>query len=98
MGKPTVYHFQPDYAVTPGEVLEVVIESREMSQQELAKQSGMSINEVAAIIDGRSTVTAEIARQLELALGMPAQLWINLESLFQERSARVKMGSRPPLG
>lgn len=95
MDKTAPFQYQPDYAVSPGEVLDDVLESMGMSRLELAKQSGMTIDEVAALMDGSSIVTAETARQLERALGMPAQLWLNLESLFQERSANVKTGSQP---
>lgn len=61
-----------------------------MAHHELAKQSGMTIDDIASLIDGRSVVTAETARQLERAFGMPAQLWLNLERRFQERSALGK--------
>ena len=92
MDKPLPLDYHPDYAVSPGEVLSDELEFRQMSHRELANQCGMTIDDIAALIDGRSIVTEETAHQLERAFGMPAQLWLNLESLFQERSARVKTG------
>ncbi len=38
MDKQTLNEYRPDYAVSPGEVLELELETRGMKQQELAKR------------------------------------------------------------
>ena len=56
-----------------------------------------AINE---IVKGKKAITAETAVQLEDALGIPAHLWLNMQSTFDLRRARqIRQGhsaaSRP---
>jgi addiction module HigA family antidote len=89
MDKHTSNEYQPDYIVTPGEVLSTELELRGMSQIELAKRTGLTPKHIVAIIKANSALTPETAIKLERAIGMPAQFWLNLESLYQEDLARI---------
>ena len=80
--------FHPDYAVSPGEVLSVELTLRGMTQQELAKRTGITPKHVISILKAKSSVTPETAIKLERALGMAAKYWLNLESNYQEILAR----------
>lgn len=81
--------FQPDYAVSPGEVLEFELDMRGMKQQELAKRTGLTPKHIGAIVNAKSSITPETAIKLERAIGMPAQFWMNLETQYQEMLART---------
>ncbi len=81
--------YQPDYAVIPGEVLAYELELRNMSQQELAKRTGLTPKHIVAVMKGKSAITSETAIKLERAIGMPADYWLNLESQYQEIKARI---------
>lgn len=81
--------FQPDYAVSPGEVLSVELELRGMTQQELARRTGITPKHIISILKAKSAITPETAIKLERALGMPVEYWLNLESHYQEILARV---------
>ena len=81
--------FQPDYAVSPGEVLSVELELRGMTQQELAKRTGLTPKHIISILKAKSAITPETAIKLERALGMPVEYWLNLEAHYQEILARV---------
>lgn len=81
--------YQPDYAVMPGEVLSAELEIRGMTQQELAKRTGLTPKHIISILKARSTITPETAIKLERALGMDAEYWLNLESHYQEILARL---------
>ena len=89
MHKQTLNEYKADYAVSPGEVLELELETRGMKQQELAKRSGLTPKHIGALINTKSAITPETAIKLEQAIGMPAQYWLNLESQYQEASARL---------
>lgn len=89
MDKPTTNQFQPDYEVAPGEVLTLELETRGMTQNELALRTGLTAKHLISIAKGQSPITPETAVRLERALGMPAQYWLNLEMLFQETRARL---------
>lgn len=88
MDKQNKNDFMPDYLVAPGEVLEFELELRGMKQQELAKRTGLTPKHIGALVNGKSAITPETAIKLERAIGMPAQFWLNLESLYQEALAR----------
>ena len=89
MDKHELNEYQPDYAVSPGEVLAVELEMRGMTQQELAKRTGLTPKHIVAIAKAKSAITPETAIKLERALGMPAEYWLNLESQYQEVLARL---------
>lgn len=81
--------FQPDYAVSPGEILSVELELRGMTQQELAKRTGITPKHIISILKAKSAITPETAIKLERALGMPVEYWLNLEAHYQEILARL---------
>lgn len=89
MHNQTLNEYKADYAVSPGEVLELELETRGMKQQELAKRSGLTPKHIDALINTKSAITLETAIKLEQAIGMPAQYWLNLESQYQESLARL---------
>ena len=81
--------FEPDYAVSPGEILSVELTLRGMTQQELAKRTGLTPKHIISILKAKSTITPETAIKLERALGMPVEYWLNLEAHYQEILARA---------
>lgn len=89
MDKQVANQYRPDYAVSPGEVLAAELELRGMTQQELAKRTGLTPKHIISIAKAKSAITPETAIKLERALGMPAEYWMNLESQYQEVLARL---------
>ena len=90
MDKPNKFIYQPDYAVSPGEVLTDELEARGMTQQELATRSGLSPGHIVSIAEAKAAITPDTARKFERALGMPAEFWINLEARYHEVLARLQ--------
>lgn len=84
------YAYTPDYAVPPGETLEEIINSLNISQAELAKRTGRPLKTINEIVKGKAAITAETALQFERALGVPASFWNNLERNYQEALAALK--------
>ena len=80
--------FQPDYTVSPGEILAEYLETVGMSQRDLALRTGLTPKTINEIVNAKAPVTAETALKLERVLGRPAHFWQNLESLYQEVRAR----------
>jgi HTH-type transcriptional regulator / antitoxin HigA len=83
------YGFEPDYAIPPGESLREVMESLGMSQKELAKRTGLTVQSLNRIFKGTQPITYETANRLELATGVPATMWNNLEAQYREQLARI---------
>ncbi len=90
----TINEYQPDYAVTPGEVLLSELELRGMSQQELSNRTGITTKHINEIINAKASISVETAIKLERATGMPVQYWLNLEANYQEIKARLAERAR----
>lgn len=80
--------WRPDWAVTPGAILREALEERHMSQVELARRIDRPTKTVSEIIHGKAAVTPETALQLELALGIDAEIWVQLEARYRAFVAR----------
>jgi HTH-type transcriptional regulator/antitoxin HigA len=80
---------EPDYAVPPGDTLAEWLDERGMKQSELASRINVSEKALSQIITGTAPLTRSTAAKLELATGVPARTWNNLESLYQDDQARL---------
>ena len=77
-----------DLPISPGSVLEEEIEARAMTQKELARRMGRPPQVVNEIIKAKKSITPETALALEKVLGIPAQVWVNLESVYRMTKAK----------
>jgi HTH-type transcriptional regulator / antitoxin HigA len=85
----------PDIAIPPGEFLLEEIQTRNLSQRELARRMGRPIGAINEIIKGKKAITAETALQLEEAIpGIPARFWLNLETDYQLTKALIARRTR----
>jgi HTH-type transcriptional regulator / antitoxin HigA len=84
------YGFEPDYAISPGETLKEVMESLNMAQKELAIRTGLTVQSLNRIFKGDQPISYETANKLELATGVPARMWNNLEAQYREQLAKAK--------
>jgi addiction module HigA family antidote len=83
------YAYEPDYAVAPGATLAETIDTLGMTQRELAVRTGLNPVSVARIVTGEQPITYETANKLEMATGVPARMWNNLEAQYRERLAKL---------
>ena len=77
-------------AIPPGETNKEQLVERGMKQKEFAVRMGMSEKHTSKLINGEVQLTIEMARKLEMVLGVPTQFWCNLESLYREELIKVK--------
>lgn len=75
--------FQPNYVTRPGEVLESHLEARGMTKAEFANRCGRPLKTISEIVHGKAAITPETAIQFERVLGVPATLWLALESRYR---------------
>jgi HTH-type transcriptional regulator/antitoxin HigA len=90
MARKSYYEFKPDYAVAPGATVEEVLHSKEMTQADLSKRTGLATKTINEIIKGRAPITAETAIKFENVFGVKASFWLRLEANYQEDLARQK--------
>ena len=85
----------PDVAIAPGEYLAEELEARSITQKELARRMRRPLNAINEIINGKKTITAETALQLEEVMPeIPARFWLNLEADYQLTRALINKRSR----
>ena len=83
-----------DLAVPPGEYLEEVIDELGMTKTELARRMGRPASKLSAIFKGTKAITPETAIQLEKVVGVPAHIWLGLESEYRLALARKAENNR----
>lgn len=73
-----------NYLSSPGEILlEEFLKPLGISQYRLAKAIGKPQSAISDIVNGRRSITPEMAWLLGQALGTSAEYWLNLESTYQ---------------
>ena len=61
-----------------------------MTQTEFASILGITQKHMSNLIHGKTALTQEMARKLELTLGVPATFWMNLETIYQQKRIRAE--------
>lgn len=83
------YPYKPDKVTSPGYTLKEILETKGLTQTELAERMNRPLKTISEIINGKTQITSETALQLENVLGVPAQFWLNRESRYREYLAKV---------
>jgi addiction module HigA family antidote len=79
--------------VHPGRILrQEFLEPAAISQYRLAKATGLTQTLIGSILKGRRNITAQTALRLERALGVSAQTWLNLQTLYDLEKAETETG------
>ncbi|MBE6203016.1 MAG: addiction module antidote protein, HigA family [Rikenellaceae bacterium] len=79
------YPYTPTH---PGEVLKEEIEYRGISQKQLSKQMGISYSMLNEILNGKRPITETIALCFEAALGVEAELLVNMQTRYTMQIVR----------
>ena len=85
--------FTPDYAVSPGTVLQERLDVMGFSQAEFARRCGRTPKLISEIMSGKAPVETETAIQFERVTGLHASIWLGIESdyrLLLTRQAEVE--------
>ena len=80
--------YVPFAAVHPTEIVKDEIKARGISRKELAFRMGMETSNLSKLLRGEN-ITPAIAAQLELALDIPSEFWLNLQSQYEIDSSII---------
>lgn len=80
-------------AIHPGEHLAEEMKELGMSAAELARRLAVPTNRITGILNGQRAITGDTALRLAHFFGTSAEFWLNLQSLYELRVARKKMGT-----
>jgi len=82
------HEYTPQSVAHPGEIIVDYLESRQWSQRDLARRSGLTPKTISEICSGKASVSPPTALNLEKVFGRPAHFWLNLQRRFDEAAAR----------
>lgn len=78
--------------IHPGRFLADELEALEMSVPEVATVLRVPANRIYQLLKGERALTADTALRLSQWLGTSAEMWLNLQKLYELRLAEEKMG------
>lgn len=78
--------------IHPGEHLAEQLEALGMSAAELARQIKVPTNRVTQVLNGQRSVTGDTALRLGHFFGTSPEFWLNLQKLFELRTAELESG------
>ena len=78
--------------VHPGEILREELQELGMSANALAKALDVPTNRITSILNGQRGITADTALRLSRYFGTSPQLWQNLQSVYELRTAEIEAG------
>ncbi len=81
-------------AIHPGEHLAEELKELKISAAKLARQIDVPVNRITGIMNGQRAITADTALRLGHWFGTSPEFWLNLQKLYELRSARDKIGDR----
>jgi HTH-type transcriptional regulator/antitoxin HigA len=81
---------ETDYATSPGETLQDLMEEQGLTQRDLARRADLSPKHVNQLLHGLVSLSPAVAQRLELVTGMPARMWNQLEALYQSDLQRIQ--------
>ena len=81
-------------ATPPGATITEQLEERGMTQNEFSKRMEMSEKQISQLMNGEVHLTPDMAEKLELVLGVSADFWNKLESIYQEKLVKVNQENK----
>ncbi len=80
--------------IYPGEILrEDFLEPMGISINQLSRDLSVPPNRISEIVNGKRAITADTALRLERYFGVEAQFWLNLQTEFDLRIMKRKIGA-----
>lgn len=80
-------------AIHPGEILREELEILGVSAAELARQLHIPTNRITGILNEERAITADTALRLGHWFGTSAEMWLNMQKLYELRLAEQEKGA-----
>ena len=79
----------PFVATHPGKLIKDELKERKLTQKKLAEMTGIKASVISETISGKRSVSMNMAVALEKALGIPAEMWMNLQTQYNLDTAGI---------
>lgn len=77
--------------IHPGSFLKEELEALNLSARKFAEHIHVPHNAVTGIINGERSITAQMAIRLGQAFGTTPHYWLNLQAIYDLKTARAEM-------
>ena len=74
----------------PGYYVAEIIEDMGISQAEFAMRMGTTAKTLSQLINGQANISNDLARKLSVMMGTSAEVWLNLQSKFDEKIIEIE--------
>lgn len=75
----------------PGVVLRKIIAEAELTQDRLAREIGVSFQTINLIVNGKRSISADVALRLAKRFDMTPQFWLNMQNAVDLHLASAAM-------
>lgn len=82
-------YIAPFIATHPGEMIKDELKERKMTQKQLATETGIKTSVLSETINGKRSISLNVAVALENALGIPTDVWMNMQTQYNLDSANI---------
>ena len=79
----------PFVATHPGEMIKDELKERGMTQKQLADETGIKTSVLSETINGKRSISLNVAVALEKALDIPADVWMNMQTQYDLDKANI---------
>lgn len=79
----------PFEATHPGEMIRDELKERGMTQKKLAEETGIKPSVLSETINGKRSISLNVAVALERVLGIPVDVWMNMQTQYNLDSANI---------
>ena len=79
----------PFVATHPGEMIKDELKERNMTQKQLTAESGIKASVLSETINGKRSVSLNVAVAIEKVLGVPADVLMNMQTQYDLDTANI---------
>lgn len=79
----------PFVATHPGEMIKDELKERKMTQKQFAVESGIKASVLSETINGKRSVSLNVAVAVEKVLGVPADVLMNMQTQYDLDTANI---------
>ena len=77
-------------AFHPGYYISDLIKDLEMTQEEFAKRLNITPKNLSDLINGKASISENIAKNLSLMLGTSVDMWLELQKRYDQKVIEIK--------
>ena len=74
---------------TVAQLIQLSLDEKNMSQKQLAEETGIKASVLSETINGKRSVSLSVAVALEKALGISADIWMNMQTQYDLDTANI---------